>query len=258
MISRASPASALCGTGWCSVSEMSLFPHSHKTVFVLDHGPYFAMPCQTVEYDVGRRAGPGFIPLKPIKKLVWTSAVEAVAEYCRIVWDIFPRGDRLIRVVVGGSEAQVGWGEAEQNMSSMLDVVAGVGSPSCDTRDSGVVAGVRRGMELLCQLSPRQLGVSDGGLGLVNRGRIVVVTTLKSDAKYQQLVAAVEQQLALVNKEAAAAGDRGVQPLAELEVTVLHTQPSSAGDIGLRTEQDVVSSRQGSPFCSVLKPTLKG
>ena len=58
---------------------MSLFPHSHKTVFVLDHGPYFAMPCQTVEYDVGRRAGPGFIPLKPIKKLVWTSAVEAVA-----------------------------------------------------------------------------------------------------------------------------------------------------------------------------------
>ena len=234
-----------------------LYPVSHKTVFVLDHGPYFALPCQQVEYDVGRRTGPGFIPLTPITKTVWTSAVEAVAEYCRIVWDIFPRGDRLIRVVVGGSDTPGGWGEAEQNMSSMLDVVAGVGSPSCDTRDSGVVAGVRRGMELLCQLSPRQLGVSDGQL-LVNRGRIVVVTTLKSDAKYQQLVAAVEQQLALVNKEAAAAGDRGVQPLAELEVTVLHTQPSSAGDIGLRTEQDVVSSRQGSPFCSVLKPTLKG
>ena len=49
-------------------------------------------------------------------------------------------------------------------------------------------------------------------------------------------------------QEAAAAGDRGVQPLAELEVTVLHTQPSSAGDIGLRTEQDVISSRQGSLF----------
>ena len=80
---------------------MALFPHSHKTVFVLDHGPYFALPCQSVEYDAGRRGGPGFVPLKPIKKLVWTSAVEAVSEYCRIVWDIFPRGERLIRVVVG-------------------------------------------------------------------------------------------------------------------------------------------------------------
>ena len=29
-------------------------------------------------------------------------------------------------------------------------------------------------------------------------------------------------------------------PLAEVEVTVVHTQPSSAGDIGLRTEQDSV------------------
>ena len=28
-----------------------------------------------------------------------------------------------------------------------------------------------------------------------------------------------------------------VAPLAEVEVTVVHTQPSSAGDIGLRTEQ---------------------
>ena len=57
-----------------------LYPVSHKTVFVLDHGPYFALPCQQVEYDVGRRTGPGFIPLTPITKTVWTSAVEAVAE----------------------------------------------------------------------------------------------------------------------------------------------------------------------------------
>ena len=92
---------------------MALYPTCHKTVFVMDHGPYFALPCQQVqydlsqsvtfiltvdqwqvEYDVGRRTGQGFIPLTPITKTVWTSAVEAVAEYCRIVWDIFPRGDR--------------------------------------------------------------------------------------------------------------------------------------------------------------------
>ena len=97
--------------------------------------------------------------------------------------------------------------------------------------------GVRRALELLCQLSPRQASVQDS---LVNKGRIVVVTALESDNRYTQLVSAVEQQLAAVNAEAgaaaaaAAAGQAGVMPLSEVEVSVLHTQPSSAGDIGLR------------------------
>ena len=47
-----------------------------------------------MEYDVGRKTGQGFISLSPVTKTVWTSAVEAVSEYCRIVCDIFPRGDR--------------------------------------------------------------------------------------------------------------------------------------------------------------------
>ena len=38
---------------------------------------------------------------------------------------------------------------------------------------------------------------------MINRGRVVVVTALESDSRYQQLVAAVETQLAMVNKEAA-------------------------------------------------------
>ena len=94
---------------------------------------------------------------------------------------------------------------------------------------------MRRALELLCQLSPRQANVQDSSL--VNKGRIVVVTALESDNRYSQLVSAVEQQLAAVNAEAgaaAAAGQAGVMPLSEIEVSVLHTQPSSAGDIGLR------------------------
>ena len=219
---------------------MALFPHSHKTVFVLDHGPYFALQCQSVEYDAGRRGGPGFVPLKPIKKLVWTSAVEAVSEYCRIVWDIFPRGDRLIRVVVGEVGGGEGWDEGEQCMSAMMEVVATAGAASTESRDSDVVAGVRSALELLTRLSPRQLGVA--GENIVNRGRVVIVTTLESDARYQQLLSAVEQQLQLVNKAVAGGeGGPGVVPLAGCEVSVVHTQPSSAGDIVLRTEQDVLT-----------------
>ena len=58
---------------------------------------------------------PGFIPLAAINKSVWTCAVEAVAEYCRIVWDIFPNQDRLLRVVVASPECnEVKWHPAER------------------------------------------------------------------------------------------------------------------------------------------------
>ena len=67
--------------------------------------------------------------------------------FSRIVWDIFPRGDRLIRVVVGaegGAGAGDTWGDTWQTMPSVMDVLATVRRPSTETRDSGVVAGVRQ------------------------------------------------------------------------------------------------------------------
>ena len=175
----------------------------------------------------------------------------------RIVWDIFPRGDRLIRVVVGGDSSVDGWSESDQNMSSMLETLASVGRPSTESRDSEVVPGVRRAMQLLTQLSPRQTSVTGD---IINKGRIVVVTALESDTRYKQLITAVEQQLAAVNQEAAAGGVSGTLALSELEVAVLHTQPSSAGDIGLRSEQNVVkqwSSVLSTVFHSAIAgPTL--
>ena len=51
---------------------------------------------------------------------------------------------------------------------------------------------------------------------------MVIVTALESDARYQQLVAAVQQQLELVNKETAAAGaGQQLLPLAEVEVSLV-------------------------------------
>jgi len=211
---------------------MALFPAAHKTVFILDHGPYFALPCHQVEFDVGRRGGPGFIPLASISKSVWTVAVEAVAEYCRIVWDIFPKGDRLIRVVVGDEGGGEGWDDNEQNMNSVMEVLATVGRPSADSRDSGIVAGIGRGLELLCEPSPRQAELTSE---VVNRGRLVVLTTLEGDSQHQQLLRAAEQQLMAVNKQAA--NSSGLMPLADCEIVVVHTQPA-AGDVRLRAEQD--------------------
>lgn len=222
-------------TDLLSSTVMALFPASHKTVFVLDHGPYFALPCHQVEFDVGRRGGPGFIPLASISKSVWTVAVEAVAEYCRIVWDIFPRGERLIRVVVGEGGGGEGWEDQEQNMNSVMEGLATVGRPTGDGRDSSILEGIGRAMELLCEPSPRQLKVV--GDTVVNRGRLVVVTTLEGDSQHQQLLRAVEQQLAAVNKQAAVTA--GLMPLAECEVVIVHTQPQG-GEARLRGEQDMM------------------
>lgn len=57
---------------------------NHKTVFVLDHSPYFGISAESILELVA--TGP------PISKSLWTCSVEASVEYCRIVWDLFPNG----------------------------------------------------------------------------------------------------------------------------------------------------------------------
>lgn len=70
-----------------------MYPSNHKTIFVLDHTPYFSIPCEAlIEFDFSKSRGPGYIPLAPISKSLWTCSVEAAVEYCRIVWDLFPQG----------------------------------------------------------------------------------------------------------------------------------------------------------------------
>ena len=75
---------------------MTSFPVSHKTIFVLDHSSYFAQSCkQQIEHDVIRLKGSGMIPAAPIAKTLWTCNVEALQEYMRIVFDIYPQ-DKLV------------------------------------------------------------------------------------------------------------------------------------------------------------------
>ena len=70
------------------------YPHSHKTIFLLDKGLFFANSSkQVVEFDVfTKNRGAGFIPLAPVSKSLWTCNLEAVIEYCRLLYDIYPTG----------------------------------------------------------------------------------------------------------------------------------------------------------------------
>ena len=69
-----------------------MFPVTHKTVIVLDRRPCFLESSQQpVEFDMPVKSRvPGVIPLAPITKSLWTCNVEAVLEYIRVVYDLFP------------------------------------------------------------------------------------------------------------------------------------------------------------------------
>ena len=105
------------------------YPVNHKTVFVLDHSPVFGQACAPLDLDqmmktrAGANAGHNYIPLPPVYKSMWTCAAEAVLEYCRIVWDIFPTEEKLIEVVVSGHGRLTSWDEAEQGRGQFDDFI---------------------------------------------------------------------------------------------------------------------------------------
>lgn len=74
---------------------------NNKTVFVLDHTPYFGISGEE----------PFFIDLRgsriPVKKSLWSNSVESAIEYCRIVWDLFPSG-KLVRFIISDKAAHIG------------------------------------------------------------------------------------------------------------------------------------------------------
>ena len=74
-----------------------MFGVPHKTVFVVDHCPYMAESSrQQVECDVLTKSrAQGVIPLAPVSKSLWTCAVECSMEYCRILYDIYPK-DKVV------------------------------------------------------------------------------------------------------------------------------------------------------------------
>jgi len=76
-----------------------MFSVTHKTVIVLDRCPYFLESSQQpVEFDMPVKSKvAGVIPLAPITKSLWTCNVEAVLEYIRVVYDLFP-SNKLVRI----------------------------------------------------------------------------------------------------------------------------------------------------------------
>lgn len=61
---------------------------NEKTVFVIDHTSAFAKP--SGDEIVIEPSGKQVVPPKTVyKKSIWANVVDAVLQYCRIVYDIF-------------------------------------------------------------------------------------------------------------------------------------------------------------------------
>ncbi|KAA0203761.1 hypothetical protein HAZT_HAZT009111 [Hyalella azteca] len=116
-----------------------------------------------------------YIPLLPVDKTIWTCAVEAITEYCRIVWDIFP-GTRFISLmsIGGGAVERLSSWHQDQILCVQLLMVLGPARPGTADLLSGCLAALQN----LTEVTPAQkLQTQPVG----NKGRVVVVTKLHSD-----------------------------------------------------------------------------
>lgn len=66
-----------------------------------------------------------------------------------------------------------------------------------------------------------------GGLPLINRGRVVLITHLQDDRKLHQLVKEYQELLAMKNKEASASSDPSLIPINQVFLEIVHCHPAS-------------------------------
>lgn len=166
------------------------FPNCHKTIFILDRTCFSEVSEHSMDFDMFMKTkAPGLIPLAPIFKSLWTCNIEAVLEYIRIVYDVFP-SDKLIQLIVSDNEAYSlnSWNPQEQSLQHMTNMLARLHPPDNihgGSRDCSILKGISLAVEKLCQPSKIQHEVRTSLTELastcVNRGRIICLSSFKSD-----------------------------------------------------------------------------
>lgn len=208
------------------------YPISHKTIFVLDHGPNFLGPChQNMEFDIFTKTRqPGIIPLAPLSKSLWTCSVEAAIEYCRIVWDIFPT-EKLIRFVVSDSSAFTlnSWSQDQQNLNHLMAALAEVGPPQANQnrKECNVIHGLNSAIQALCECSEiqheKRTCLTESAGKVINRGRVICFTNTKSDIEVTALFTYFEE--ALIQQNKLAASSDSLMTIQHCELVLMHVYP---------------------------------
>uniref|UniRef100_A0A8C5HM67 Integrator complex subunit 13 n=1 Tax=Gouania willdenowi TaxID=441366 RepID=A0A8C5HM67_GOUWI len=211
---------------------MRMFSVAHKTVFVVDHCPYMAESSrQQVECDVLTKSrAQGVIPLAPVSKSLWTCAVECSMEYCRILYDIYPR-DKLINYIVSDSEFHIlnSWMREDQSTHELMSALAAVGPPNHreDPESCSVVHGLSAAVESLSKITELQheqrTALMDTAERVANRGRIICLTNAKSDTHVRMLEDCIQETILEQNK--LAAGSDRLMAIQQCELVLVHIYP---------------------------------
>lgn len=206
-----------------------------KTVFVLDHTPYFGLSGDD----------PFYLDLKAgkvcVKKSLWTSSVESSIEYCRIIWDLFPTG-KLIRFVISDKAAHIvnTWESHTQNLTHILNAMAMVGPPksSQQTSEYTVIHGLRAAIEALAEAADFQKDRQEGVTS--NRGRVICITSARDNPSMNSLEKIFHQVLAQQN--AASAKSDILLPIEFCHLVIINLYPSTIESLVTSRAQKDVSS----------------
>lgn len=186
--------------------SVDMYDLNQKTIFVLDHTQYFSISSEDyipLEFLKGKTNNPtDVLPAASqqnlqFSKSLWTSSVEASIEYCRIVWDLFPRG-KLIRFIVSDTAAHIvnTWKFPTQNMSHVLNAMALVGVPQRNSQSSdySVIHGLRAAIEALAEPTENQINLmqaqqeaTGSSEKIPNKGRVICVTSARDNPSMKSL-----------------------------------------------------------------------
>ncbi|XP_012269667.1 integrator complex subunit 13 [Athalia rosae] len=237
-----------------------MYPANHKTVFVLDHTPYFGISTESpLEFDCLKSRGQNLIPLAPICKSLWTTSVESSMEYCRIVWDLFPTG-KLVRFVVSDQAAHIlnTWNPSQQNLSHVMNGMAIMGVPPL-ARQSGidfsVIHGLRVAIEALTESSEiqqeKRTSLMENADKLLNSGRVICITSARDNANMKSLENIFLNQLVQQNKIALASDS--LLPIHHCHLVILNIFPVTTVECQV-TNQPL---REVSPLLSMEVHSMK-
>ncbi|XP_055586465.1 protein asunder [Uranotaenia lowii] len=199
---------------------------NHKTVFVLDHTPYFGISCESpIDCDFIKSK----IPIPPISKSLWTCAVEASVEYCRIAWDLFPSG-RLIRFVVSDTAAHIvnTWNVATQSLTHVMNAMSMVSVPprQSQANDYSVIHGLRAAIEALAEPTDFQKELLQGNDQVVyNLGRVICITSARDDASMKSLEDIF--RTVLVQQNSISANHKDYLKIDQCHLVIINLYPSN-------------------------------
>lgn len=196
-----------------------------KTIFVLDHTPYFGISGED----------PFYLDIKGFKtkvmKSLWTYAVESSIEYCRIIWDLFP-SRKFIRFVISDKAAHIvnTWDLHTQNLTHITNAMALVGAPrsSQQSSDFTVIHGLRAAIEALAERADFQKVDKNAHPVTSNRGRVICITSARDNPSMYSLEKIFHQVLTQQNALSAKSDDLLTIDFCHLVIINLYPSTSSS------------------------------